>query len=55
MFAAAKDQAQQHGLSALKPHPSIHMLAIDVGLKSIIREVVLHECFFYESLQNPQS
>lgn len=53
MFAAAKDQAQQRGPSALKTHPSIRMLAIDVGLKSIIR--VLDECFLYESLQNPQS
>lgn len=55
MFTAAKDQGQQHGLNALKPYPSINVLAINVGLTWIIREVVLHECFLYESLQKPQS
>lgn len=51
MVTAAKDQGQQHGLTAVKPYPSINVLARDVGLKWIIREAVLRECFLCESLQ----
>jgi len=52
MGSAGNSQEQQPSGSALKVSRSIHVLAADVGLKSIARDVALGECFYISLCKN---